>query len=78
MTENELINDIGGNIEYMMKKSNMTQKELAKYSGLTESAISRYINGERMPTIPSLLRVAYALCCDIRDLIMWDGEWIEQ
>jgi transcriptional regulator with XRE-family HTH domain len=77
MTEYELMKEISGNIQYMMNDSRINQKQLSKYSGLTESAISRYVNGERMPTIPSLLRLAYAMCCEVTDLITWDGEYIE-
>lgn len=77
MTEYTLMKEIGGNIRYMMEDANMNQKELAKASGLTESAISHYVNGERIPTIVSLLRLAYALCCEITDLVMWDGDYIE-
>ena len=77
MTEYTLMKEIGGNIRYMMEDANMNQKELAKASGLTEAAISRYVNGERIPTIASLLRLAYALCCEVDDLIIWDGEYIE-
>lgn len=39
----------------------ITQRELAKKSGLTESSISRYFNGERTPNIKNAEKMASAL-----------------
>ena len=39
----------------------ITQRELAKKSGLTEASISRYFNGERSPNIKNAEKMASAL-----------------
>lgn len=55
----------------------MTQKELSKHSGLSESIISKYIHGDIMPSIPNLMRIASALCCSLNDLLVWPVDHIE-
>lgn len=44
-----------------MKQQNLTQKDLAQKSGVTESAISYYVKGERTPSGDVLVRLAQAL-----------------
>ncbi len=43
----------------------MTQKELAKASCLTQSMIARLESKKATPQLDTLLKVAYALDCDI-------------
>jgi transcriptional regulator with XRE-family HTH domain len=43
----------------------MTQKELAKTTSLTQSVIARLENKKVTPQLDTLLKVAYALGCDI-------------
>ena len=53
--------DIGKKILRIMKEKEMSQKQLARASGITEAAISKYISGEREPRITFLKRIADAL-----------------
>ena len=53
--------DIGKKILRIMKEKEMSQKQLATASGITEAAISKYISGEREPRITFLKRIADAL-----------------
>ena len=53
--------DIGKKILRIMKEKEMSQKQLIAASGITEAAISKYINGEREPRITFLKRIADAL-----------------
>ena len=39
----------------------MTQKDLASLSGVTESAISHYLKGDRIPRGATLIKIAKAL-----------------
>ena len=39
----------------------ITQRELAKKSGLTEASLSKYFNGERTPNIKNAEKMASAL-----------------
>ena len=52
---------IGARIEELMKKESLSQKELAMMAGVTESALSRYINNERQPKAEILANIATAL-----------------
>lgn len=48
-------------ITELLSTKNMTQKELAQASGITESAISHYIKGDRIPRGVNLIKIAEAL-----------------
>ena len=59
-------------IELLIKeirlKKNMTQEELSRKSGISESYISELENNLKMPTILTLCRLAEALEVDISEL----------
>ena len=48
-------------ISDLMKRKNITQKQLAGIAGVTESAMSYYVKGERTPRSDVLSRIAKAL-----------------
>lgn len=72
MKEIDFINIFANNLRYSMTDIGMTQRELADASGLDESVISRYLRGRVMPSTRCLVNIAYALDCDIQDLIPCD------
>jgi transcriptional regulator with XRE-family HTH domain len=45
----------------LMKKKDLTQKELAKLSGIPESSISRYLRSEQRPRLDIVVNIAKAL-----------------
>lgn len=45
----------------MMKQRDVTQRELAEMSGITEAAMSRYMRGERQPRAEVVANMATAL-----------------
>ena len=45
----------------MMKQKDVTQRELAEMSGVTEAAMSRYLRGERQPRAEVVANMATAL-----------------
>lgn len=53
--------NIGARILPLMKKKGMTQRELANQIGVTETSISRYISGARMPKANIVVYMANAL-----------------
>lgn len=59
-------------IELLIKeirlKNNMTQEELSRKSGISESYISELENNLKMPTILTLCKLAEALEVDISEL----------
>jgi len=60
---------IGRTLKVLLEERGMAQKDLARQTGLTETSISRYASGERMPNARSLMRIAKALGVDEKTLI---------
>lgn len=56
------------NIKLYMELAGMTQVELAKQVGATETSISRYIRGHRIPNVLVAIDIAVALNCSVEDL----------
>ena len=61
-------------IKEMLKEKNISQKELAEMTGITESAISRYVKGERVPRGTNLIKIAKALETTADELLIGDRE----
>lgn len=53
--------DLGFRISQILKKRNISQKELAERIGITETAMSRYISGSRDPKPEVIANIATAL-----------------
>jgi predicted transcriptional regulator len=45
----------------LMKKRNLTQKDLARLSGITESSVSRYLRSNQRPRLDIVVNFAKAL-----------------
>lgn len=56
-------------IKRIMTHKGMTQKELADKVGITQSAMSRYINDKRIPFIDVAFKIAAALGVSIDELV---------
>ena len=69
MTETEWTEEFSERFKEMIDESWMTRSELATESGVSEAAISYYANGTRTPGVKAIINLAYALDCDVRDLI---------
>lgn len=54
-------NNLGGRIANLLKKSGLTQRELADKVGVTKSSMSRYVNGSRIPKGTIVANIANAL-----------------
>lgn len=54
MTFHEILNQ-------ELQKQNITQRELANRTGLTEVSIGRYCNGQRSPNINTIVKIANEL-----------------
>ena len=61
-------------VKELMNQQNITQKELAELSGITEASVSRYLSGERTPRIDIVINFAKALKVDSSYLIYNDDE----
>lgn len=61
-------------IKEMLDQNNITQKELSEKTGITESAISHYVRGDRVPRGANLMKIAKALGTTADDLLSGDKE----
>ncbi|MGN0730972.1 MAG: helix-turn-helix transcriptional regulator [Treponema sp.] len=59
-------------IEFELKRNNMSQKDLAKRLEVSEVTVSRWLNGERDPSIETLNRIADALGCSTSAFFITD------
>lgn len=62
----ELVNVL--RLRDVLKEKNVTGKELAQMLNLTETSVSRILNGTQYPKLETLLSIANALQVDIKDL----------
>lgn len=69
MNEQDWLDIFGDNLKDMLREANMSQKELAYDTGLSEPSISAYLNGRKMPGVKALINIAYSLDCDLNDLM---------
>lgn len=76
MTEMEWRNIFKDRLSFMMRRENLTRRELAERSGLTEAAISYYLSGQKTPGFKAIINLANVLHCSIEDLIDY-GEKIQ-
>lgn len=53
----------------LINEKNLTQKDLSMITGLTESTISRYVSGDRIPRGKNLDKLAKALDTSVEDLM---------
>lgn len=60
---------ITNRMSQLLTERNMTQKELALSAGITESAVSHYIKGDRVPRGVNLIKIAKALGTTTDDLL---------
>ena len=69
MTKNQWLNIFSQTLKEKMNSSCMNVRELSKNCDTSKSAMALYISGQRMPNIKAVLNMAYALDCDVSDLI---------
>lgn len=62
-------NRVGNNLKRILSRRNYSQKTLALKTGLTQSAISRYVNGSRLLTGENLEKVAEVLGVETKELV---------
>lgn len=52
----------------LIRKKNMTQKDVAEAAGFTQAAMSRYVNGSRNMRIDTLYKIARVLDVSMNEL----------
>ncbi len=61
-------------IKELLTVRGISQKQLSEMTGITESAISHYIKGDRVPRGANLVKIAKALGTTADDLLSGDKE----
>ena len=56
-------------LEEMRKEKGFTQRELASKVGVNEGSMSRYIKGERVPTVTTIVSIAQVLGASVDYLV---------
>lgn len=73
MSEKEWMHIFAGNLNSLMEESHMTQQQLSRATGITQSTISRYLNEQCMPSVNALVNIAYVFpLANIEDLLCFD------
>lgn len=76
MQESTWLEIFGDNLDEMLKEKNISQRELAQATGISNSTLNRYINKQQMPGVKAIVNIAYALDCDFNELLDF-GSMIE-
>ena len=75
--QQEWLNIFGDNLASLLEEERMSQRELARLTGLNESTISRYINKLQMPTVRAIINISFALEWQFEDMLNY-GAMIEE
>lgn len=60
------------NLKSTIRESGLSIKELSDRSGLSTSSISRYLNGQSIPSFNAIINLSIALNCDLDDFAYID------
>jgi methanogenic corrinoid protein MtbC1 len=63
------LNTLAKNIKNHRKENNISQKALAEYLNVSQSSIAHYENGDRQPTLDSLIQLSNLFRISIDDLL---------
>lgn len=73
MTRYEWICKFRLKLRQLMDEKGMTQKELADKLYVSEATVSKYINGELMPSVRMAINISYALNVSIDSFTYFCG-----
>ncbi len=69
ISEVEFICIFADNLSDIMDEVGISQRQLAKKAHITEAALSRYLNKQRMPNMRTFMNLCHALQCEYSDLL---------
>jgi transcriptional regulator with XRE-family HTH domain len=69
--------EFGQRLAAVLAERNMTQLELAARVGVTRTAMSRYVSGDREPRFVTLVRIAEELGVHVDELISSNANSVE-
>lgn len=61
---------MGKNIVRIRRKNNMTQAELAKKLGVSQSAVNQWENGQRKAKLETVIKMSKVLFCNPKEIIL--------
>ena len=72
MTEYEWSRNFSRMLKLKLIDAHMSQKELAKYTSISESSLSKCLKGGVMPSMKMIINLSIGLTCSIDDLMEFD------
>ena len=75
--QQEWLDIFGDNLASILEEESISQKELSRLTGLSESTISRYINKLQMPTVRAIINISFALDWSFEDMLNY-GAMLEE
>lgn len=60
MSEVQWIDTFAGNLRSLLDETGMSQRELAKLTGISEVTISKYLHRQCMPSVAALVNIYHA------------------
>jgi transcriptional regulator with XRE-family HTH domain len=72
MRQTEWKRIFGDNLVGILEEKGMSQRQLARDSGVSVSMINDYINGQRIPSVIAAINMAYALDMEVSELVDFD------
>ncbi len=76
MSESDLLLEFGSNLQSILYDIRMTQGQLARAIGTNRSTVSRYIKGEQMPSLKTIVNIIGVTGCRFNDLVC-DIDYVE-
>ena len=69
MSQQEWLDIFGDNLANILEEERISQRELSRLTGISESTISKYINKLQMPTVRAIINISYALDWSFEDML---------
>lgn len=73
MTRQEWLDRFGLKLRQLMKEKGITQRELADKLYVSEATVSKYANGNMMPSVRMVINISYALNVSIDSFTYFCG-----
>lgn len=73
MTRQEWLDRFGLKLRQLMKEKDITQRELADKLYVSEATVSKYVNGNMMPSVRMVINISYALNVSIDSFTYFCG-----
>lgn len=77
ITTKTLLDNISNNLSALLKKNKITQKKLHQITGVSESTVSEYVNGRKVPSVEFLVSLKREYGISIDDFVMTESNVYE-